>query len=151
MRKALGGSIAADLFSPPPSRPIHAAEPHGGTADAQPEKTAIWRNVPSMIELASTRCSADSAELDISCAFDCPSDQSLRRVRATVSVESLLPTHAIVSNSRHNDTGAANMAWRVKWQELAEHTALIRATFAMDELQSVYSARRPSDGARSLT
>ncbi|MNT49222.1 hypothetical protein D3C72_1860600 [compost metagenome] len=53
--------------------------------------------------------------------------------------------HAIVSSSRHIDTGIAHLAWRVQWQQLAHHIALVRATFAVAGLNYVYSARRPVD------
>lgn len=98
-----------------------------------------------MIEFVVTRCSADSAEMGISCADGCPDDQLLRFIRAKVSVENLLPMHAIISSSRCIDTGIAHLAWRVQWQQLAHHIALIRATFAVAKLNYVYSARRPAD------
>ncbi|WP_137924915.1 hypothetical protein [Cupriavidus sp. 2SB] len=99
-----------------------------------------------MIELVVTRCCADSAEMEISCAADRPNDQLLRFIRAKVSVENLLPADAIVSSSRHLDTGIAHLAWKVDWPQLADHLMLVRAAFAVANLNYVYSARRPIDG-----
>ncbi|MGY2491789.1 hypothetical protein [Cupriavidus sp. CP313] len=53
--------------------------------------------------------------------------------------------NAIVSSSCHFDTGIAHLAWRVQWRQWAHHIPLIRATFAVAELNYVYSARRPAD------
>lgn len=81
-----------------------------------------------MIELISTRRSADCAELKVSCA-GAPNDQLLRFLQAKVSLEHLLPAQTVVSSLHHVDAGAAHLAWRVQWQQLADHIALIRTTF----------------------